>query len=290
MMCLWHANSHAFTVTSSDGTTTQTETSIGINNPSYTEISAFSYGDSTTFSQDFSISETEMIWLKQFMAHQSFDASPNTVYLLPIKLYNVCLISTNEEGVFLKVHNLDFTGTKATNAPIRTYVEVVGNGSAPHSTGSTNLLFVSSDARNNISNQAIKFFDKRHFSSDASINTSQALGDSLSDNSPLTNATITTTSHARVVATDTMQAFNHYGMIEGQVLASSNRRPSTNRSATNFAFNESDFAANTCGDNNSAVVKFALYANIKDLMDAQNDTFTTSASLALCKNSTCGAS
>ena len=48
------------------------------------------------------------------MADKNFDASDKTIYLLPIKLFQVCLLSSNQEGLYIKVKNDDFVGEKKT--------------------------------------------------------------------------------------------------------------------------------------------------------------------------------
>ena len=277
----------AMSITESNGETAKTVTTLGINSPSYAEISAFSYGTDSSFSQDISISEEEMIWMKQFMAHQNFDAGDNTTYLVPIKLFKVCLLSSNQEGLFLKVKNTDFIGARKGNK-IQTFVEVIGNGSAK--TGTQQFLYASSDEKSIFTNTKIQFFDKNQINTQKSsaFNTSTTFGTNITSTSALTNNEVTNSSHTRILATETMQALNHYSIVEGAVTADSNRTtPGANSNGKNFYMHESDFSNNTCGVGNSAVVQFAIYINIKDLMKAENDSYSTSSSYAMCTDATC---
>lgn len=277
---------YGFTITSNDGATIQTVTTLGIGNPSVAEVSALSYGGND-FSLNYNISEEEMIWVKRFMADKNFDASDKSIYLLPIKLFQVCLLSSNQEGVYIKVKNDDFVGTKK-NGKIQTFVEVVGNAGA--SAGTAQFLFASSDANSNFSNATVKFFDKKQLSTSRadSFNKSSPFAHSIVGESPLTTQAITGSTHSRMLATETMQLFNHYSILEGAVTAKDNQQlPSVEGNKKNFYFHESSFAENTCGSNNSAVVLFAMYANIKDIMDAENDAYHTQSSFAMCTDATC---
>ena len=284
-------NSWAFTTTSENGASAQTETSIGINSPAFAEIKAVSYGDDSAFSQDFAINEEELIWLRRFMATSTYDDTTATTYLLPIKIFHVCLVSTNQEGLFLKVNNGDLTSVEdPEGTKIQTVVQVVGNGGATQTSARAKLLFLSSDRRNNANSTQFQMVDIASLNtSDGSINTIQPLADSLTVNSPLTGAPITDIDHDILSASDTMHAFDHFSIIEGEVTASTSRQLQFSTGVNKqFGLYQSAFSENSCGNNNAAVVKIAMFINLEDLFGAPPGKYTASLSTAMCTDATCG--
>jgi hypothetical protein len=274
----------ALTIDTNTGSSSETQTTFGLNAPATATVEALSHGG-TTYSLDQKISSDEMVWLKQGVHSASFD--DDKTYLLPIKSFEVCLLSSNEDGLFVKVVNSDFTGQDK-GQKIQTVVELVTNGAA--SSGSSQLLFASSDRRGDFASSSIQFVDSSAFntSSAQSINTASSLINTLTDRSPGTNQSITSSTHAHLIAASTMQRAAHYSIVQGGVTAADNKnQPTVTANGVNFLHHTSSFAPDTCGANNVGVVKIYVYLNLQDLALAENDAYNATISYTMCTESDC---
>ncbi|MEC7568644.1 MAG: hypothetical protein VYA01_06500, partial [Bacteroidota bacterium] len=256
------------------------ETTIALGIPQSTEVEAVSYGDGTSTTINQNISASEMIWMKKLVRSQKYDSTGATTYLLPVKTYSVCVISGDINGAYLAVENTDFIG-KNKGQHLRTVVEVSANGAA--TSGDQDFFFISSDAENRFAIDSLKFFDIEDLNPNKahSFNLTKDIEHSIVEKSALGR---TAQSHKRVLASPATYPVKHYAIVEESITADSNRTGQEVKSnGKNFQLHQTDFAENTCGSGNGALINFAVYLDINEISNAQNDVYSGSIGWSICK-------
>ena len=273
LVLLMSIESWALEITGQTGSSTQTQTTIGLNSPSYAEVKGISKGQGNRFQYNFTINQNELISLRKLKADKTFQASSDTDYLLQIKQFDVCLVSTNEEGLYVKVNNQDLSCGSDSSAKIKTFVEFVGNGQASRGTGAQRIWSVSLGNGQGLA-ETYKFLNL-DITGDT-LNTLSPLKAQLSDSSPVSTLPINSTNYLILVASDTMQLFNHFATIQG-ALPLTTASTSSAENSRRFVRNKTSYADHSCGVDNSAVVTVAMYVSIKDLMNIEAGQCTASA-------------
>ena len=238
--------------------------------------------DSETFDFHITFSASELAWISALKEHASYDATSETLYLMPIAKFQYCCDATDfTNGIDVKVTNGTFTNTNSSET-INTYLQIHGNGESTY--GTQDFIYSPSNSDNALSG-ATTIKRLALAAGTTTLDTTSSLYSQLSSVSEFSSTPLasinsregdTTVGHLKHASTPDYDGNSAYTL--GKTAAAT-------PSSSSFVYDSTTISSG-CGANSDGMISVVVFLNIKELMVAPAGNYTTTVRIQFEADST----
>jgi len=227
--------------------------------------------DDETFDFRITFSASELAWISALKEHADYDATSETLYLMPIAKFQYCCDATDfTNGMYVKV--TDGTFTKPTSETINTYLQIYGNGAL--TSGTQEFIYSPGDTALSDATTI-----KRLALAGTTLYTTSSLYSQRSSVSEFSSTTLADASISRIEGGSTVGHLKHASTPDysGNSVYTLVKTTAATPSSSSFVYDSTTISSG-CGANNG-VISVVVFLNIKELMVAPAGDYTATVSI-----------